>query len=78
MHRLLVAISLLTVFWLAAVPGRTLAADTAAPQDFDRNACYAHCPCKSGIADHACAVCKQRCDAEYWMHLNQKSKKKGN
>jgi len=79
MNRLLVAILLLTALWLAGTPSRAIAADPVPWQDFDRNACYAKCPCKPGIMDHACSVCKQQCDAEYWRHLNEKSKeKKGN
>jgi hypothetical protein len=74
MNRLLVAILLLTALWLVVTPSQAIAADSVPWQEFDRNACYAKCPCKSGIADHACSVCKQQCDAEYWRHLNEKSK----
>jgi hypothetical protein len=75
-HRLVMAILLLTALWLVMTPGRILAADSSATQEFDRNACYAKCPCKAGISDHACSVCKQSCDGEYWRHLNEQSKKK--
>ncbi|MGO9570261.1 MAG: hypothetical protein ACLP5H_22250 [Desulfomonilaceae bacterium] len=78
MNRLLVAILLLTALLLAATPSLTVAADPVPLQDFDRNACYAKCPCKSGIMDHVCSVCKQQCDAEYWRQLNEKAKKKAN
>jgi hypothetical protein len=77
MNRLYVAIALLSLLIFTAAPSPTFAADPAPPQDFDLNACYDRCPCSRGLADHACAVCKQQCEWQSWRHASQKSKKKG-
>lgn len=78
LNRLLVASLLLTALFLAVTPGRIVAADNVQVQEFDRIGCYDKCPCKAGIQEHACAVCKQRCDMEFWRQRNEKSKTKGN
>ena len=39
--------------------------------DFDRNACYSKCPCAMGV--QACAICKQKCDAQFWKAFDEKS-----
>ena len=78
LNRLFVASLLLTALFLAVTLSPIVAADNVPFQDFDRNACYDKCPCNAGIQDHACAVCKQRCDMEFWRQRNEQSKKKGN
>jgi len=78
MNRLPAILLLLTALVLAVTPASTVAADPVLMQDFDRNSCYAACPCSTGAPDQAqlCFECKQECDRKFWKSFDKETNQK--
>ena len=74
-NRLLVLALFMTALVLAVGPASTVVADPTLMQDFDRNACYAKCPCSTGSPDQAqlCFECKQECDRQFWKSFDKET-----
>jgi hypothetical protein len=73
MNRLLVVLLLLAALLVVAPPTGNTAADPALMQGFDRNACYARCPCDLPGMEEACADCKQKCDDRFWKEFDKET-----
>jgi hypothetical protein len=73
MPRPVIVILLLTALSVATIPTGIVFADLAIMQGFDRNACYATCPCDIPGMEEACADCKQKCDREFWKEFDKET-----
>lgn len=62
MNRLFLVILLLTSLLLTTTPNRIVAGEAVQLHDFDREGCYANCPCSIPGMEQVCADCKQKCD----------------
>lgn len=78
MNKLIVLLLFLTALLLTVTPASTVVADSVLMQDFDRNACYAACPCSTGAPEQAqlCFECKQECDRKFWKSFDRESSRK--
>ncbi|MBI4962393.1 MAG: hypothetical protein HY913_03880 [Desulfomonile tiedjei] len=73
MTRVLVVLLILSAILFAVLPTQTVALEPGLMQDFDRNACYAKCPCSIVGMEQACFECKQRCEREYWKAFDKEA-----
>jgi hypothetical protein len=72
MKLLIIALSVAALLLVGASPQIDCAAESVL-HEFDLDACYATCPCTTGML-YACLQCKLECERKYWAEWDKESK----